>query len=40
MDISLGTGDPDSNCHITTSNRPNRSYFCKLDFLLCLGHIK
>ena len=40
MDIRLGTGNPDSYCHISTSNRPNRSYFCKLDLLLRLGHLK
>ena len=40
MDVSFRTGDPDGNCHIDGMNRPYRSDFGKLDFLLCLGHLK
>ena len=40
MNVSFCTGDPDSYCHIATSNSTNRSYFCKLNFLLCLRHLK
>ena len=40
MDVCLRSGDPDSHCYIAGTKRARRSNFGKLDFLLCLGHLK
>lgn len=40
MDVSFCAGDPDSHCYIAGTKRARRSNFGKLDFLLCLSHLK
>ena len=40
MNICLNTGKPNSYCYITAADRLCRCYFCKLNFLLRLRHLK